>query len=85
MAATQLAWSSSGAVGPLLYSALLDQGPLAIWGGAVLLCAIWAALVVLLAARMPLARDRVTNVAEVDAVGDPELQPDPGAEAPTTS
>ncbi len=85
MAATQLAWSLSGAVGPLLYSALLDRGPLPLWSGAVLLCGAWAALVVLLARRMPLARDRVTNVAEAQVVADPDLQPDQGAEAPTTS
>jgi fucose permease len=80
MAATQLAWSASGALGPLLYSTLLDRGALPVWGGTVLLCALWAGLVVLLGARMPLARQRVTNVAE----------PEPGpigteAEAPTTS
>lgn len=85
MAATQLAWSMSGAVGPLLYSALLDSGSLSLWGGTVVLCGVWAALVVLLAARMPLARERVTNVAESEVVGVPELQPDPGTEAPTTS
>jgi MFS family permease len=85
MAATQLAWSTSGAVGPLLYSALLERGSLPLWGGAVVLCAVWAGLVVLLATRMPLARERVTNVAEVEVVGDPSLQPDSGAEAPTTS
>jgi MFS family permease len=85
MAATQLAWSMSGAVGPLLYSALLDTGPLPLWGGTVALCAVWAGLVVLLGARMPLAGQRVTNVAEAETVGDPELQPDPNAEAPTTS
>lgn len=85
MAATQLAWSSSGAVGPLLYSALLSWGSLALWGGTVVLCAGWAALVVLLAARMPLARERVTNVAETGSAADPELRPDPAAEAPSTS
>ncbi|HEY3530259.1 MAG TPA: MFS transporter [Nocardioides sp.] len=84
MAATQLAWSASGAVGPLLYSALLDQGALPVWGGAVVLCAVWAALVVLLAARMPLARERVTNVAEVEVVSEPGPPLDTGAEAPTT-
>jgi hypothetical protein len=56
-------------VGPLLYSALLDSGPLPLWGGTLVLCALWAGLVVVLAARMPLARDRVTNVAEADPAG----------------
>lgn len=85
MAATQLAWSASGAVGPLLYSALLDRGALQVWGGTLVLCVLWAGLVVLLAARMPLAREPVSNVAEPETIGDPELQPDPEAEAPTTS
>jgi MFS family permease len=85
MAATQLSWSASSAVGPVVYSGLLDRGSLWLWGGALVLCAVWAVLVVLLAARMPLARQPVTNVAEAEVVGDPELQADPGAEAPTTS
>jgi MFS family permease len=85
MAATQLAWSASGAVGPLLYSALLDSGPVSLWGGTLVLCAVWAGLVGLLAARMPLARERVTNTAEAVAVDDPAIRPDPGAEAPTTA
>jgi MFS family permease len=82
MAATQLAWSLSGAVGPLLYSWLLDIGAQTLWAGAVLLCVVWALLVVLLAARMPMARERVTNAAVAE--------PDTGAvgstaEAPTSS
>jgi MFS family permease len=85
MAATQLAWGTSGAVGPLLYSSLLDRGSLAMWGGTLVLCAVWAGLVLLLSARMPLARERVTNVAEVEVVGDPDLELDSGAEAPSTS
>jgi MFS family permease len=85
MAATQLAWSCSGAVGPLLYSAMLDRGPFTMWGGVLVLCGVWAVLVVVLANRMPLARERVTNVAEADVVGDPQVQPDPSADAPTTS
>jgi MFS family permease len=81
MAATQLAWSLSGAIGPLLYSALLDRGALPLWGGAVLLCLVWAGLVEVLAHRMPLARRPVTNVAETTASGVTE----PIAEAPSTS
>jgi MFS family permease len=85
MAATQLAWSLSGAVGPLLYATLLAHGSLSVWGGTLVLCALWAGLVALLAARMPLARERVTNLAEASAATDPDLHPDAGAEAPTTS
>ncbi|MBO0847484.1 MAG: MFS transporter [Nocardioides sp.] len=64
MAATQLAWSASSAVGPLVYSALLDRGALAAWGGPLLLCLVWSGLVEVLAARMPQAARPVTNVAE---------------------
>ena len=41
----QLAWSLSGAVAPLLYSALLHRGSLALWGGTLVLCVVWAVLV----------------------------------------
>jgi MFS family permease len=82
MAAMQLAWSASGAVAPLLYSALLSRGALALWGGALALCLVWALFVELLAIRMPLARRPVTNVAEPET----RLAPvDPTAEAPSTS
>jgi MFS family permease len=83
MAATQLAWSASAAVSPLCYSALLDLGPLAAWGGPVVVCALWAVLVEVLARRMPHARRPVTNTAEAPggAVGSVETT----AEAPTTS
>jgi MFS family permease len=64
MAATQLAWSSSSAVAPLLWSALLHRGPLAAWAGPVLLCVVWAGLVELLAVRMSQVSRPVTNVAE---------------------
>ena len=64
MAATQLAWSSSSAVAPLLWSALLHRGPLAAWAGPVLLCVVWAGLVEVLAVRMPQVSRPVTNVAE---------------------
>jgi predicted MFS family arabinose efflux permease len=77
MAATQLAWGASGAVGPLLYSFLLHRGALPMWGGALVLCLLWAITVEVLAKRMPLARRAVTNVAETVAV-------DPAVEAPTT-
>jgi MFS family permease len=66
MAATQLAWTSSGAVAPLLWSALLDRGALAAWGGPLVLCVVWAVLVELLAARMPQVARPVTNVAEAE-------------------
>jgi MFS family permease len=86
MASMQLAWSTASAVAPLLYSALLHQGALALWGGAVLLCVVWAFFVEVLAARMPLARQKVTNVAE-PPVGpaSPVVPVDPTAEVPTTS
>jgi MFS family permease len=80
MASTQLAWSISSAVAPLLYSALLHRGSLALWAGAVLLCAVWALLVEVLAVRMPLAGRAVTNVAEPVR---PAAPVDPAAEAPT--
>jgi MFS family permease len=80
MAATQLAWSSSGAVAPLLWSALLDHGSLAAWAGPVLLCVVWAGLVEMLASRMPQVARPVTNVAETEP-GPVE----PSAEAPSSS
>jgi MFS family permease len=64
MAATQLAWSSSSAVAPLVWTTLLHHGPLAAWAGPVLLCVVWAGLVLLLARRMPQVSRPVTNVAE---------------------
>ena len=80
MAATQLAWSCSGAVAPLLWSALLHRGALAAWGGPLVLCLVWAALVQVLAARMPQVARPVTNVAE----GEPGAV-DSTAEASSTS
>jgi MFS family permease len=85
MAASQLAWSASAAVSPLLYSALLDRGALAAWGGPVLICVVWALLIEVLSRRMPQVRRPVTNVAEAEVVDEPVLHPDPAAEAPTTS
>jgi MFS family permease len=82
MAATQLAWSLSGAVGPVLYSTLLDRGSLPVWGGTVVICLVWAGLVEVLAHRMPLARRPVTNVAESQA--DPAAL-EATAEAPSSS
>ncbi|HEX4687243.1 MAG TPA: MFS transporter [Nocardioides sp.] len=64
MAATQLAWSSAAAVSPLLYSALIDRGPWAAWGGPILVCLVWLGLVQVLARRMPEVTRPVTNVAE---------------------
>jgi hypothetical protein len=82
MASMQLAWSVSSAVAPLLYSALLHRGSGTLWGGALVLCLVWALLVQVLAVRMPLAGRRVTNVAEPAT---PAVPVDPGAEARTTS
>jgi MFS family permease len=81
MAATQLAWGASGAVGPLLFTFLLHRGALWLWGGVLVLCVLWAVTVEVMAARMPLARRAVTNVAE----GSETAAVDPTAEAPTTS
>jgi MFS family permease len=78
MAATQLAWSASAAVSPLLYSALLARGSLATWGGPVLICVLWALLIEVLARRMPHVGRPVTNLAEPD----PASQPVPGPESP---
>jgi MFS family permease len=64
MAASQLAWSVSAAITPLLYSALLDRGSLAAWGGPVAICALWLALVEVLARRVPQVTRPVTNLAE---------------------
>jgi MFS family permease len=68
MAASQLAWGASGAIAPLLYSALLDRGALAAWGGPIAICLVWLVLVELLARRVPHVRRPVTNVAEPEAV-----------------
>ena len=80
MAATQLAWSVAGAVGPLLWAFLLARGAWAAWGVSLVLCAAWSGLVQLLGVRMPLAGRAVTNVAE----GAGSAAVDPAAEAPTT-
>jgi MFS family permease len=77
MASTQLAWSASAAVSPLFYSALLDHGALAAWAGPIAVCAVWFALVEVLARRMPQAGQPVTNVAEPE----PGLVP-PSAQEP---
>jgi MFS family permease len=80
MAASQLAWSTSAAIAPLFYSALLDRGAVAAWSGPLVVCVLWLGLVEVLARRVPQVRRPVTNVAE----------PEPGpvgstAEAPTSS
>jgi MFS family permease len=80
MAASQLAWSTSAAISPLFYSALLDRGAVAAWSGPLAVCLLWLALVEVLARRVPQVRRPVTNVAE----------PEPGpvgstAEAPASS
>ena len=75
MSVVQLAWNISGAVAPLLYAALLDSGPLAIWGGAVVLCALWAAVSLRMAAVLPRAQERVTNAVESSAEEPAEAAP----------
>jgi MFS family permease len=67
MAATQLAWGASGAVAPLLFTALLERGALAAWAGPLAICVLWAVLVEVLTHRMPQASQPVTNVAQPDA------------------
>jgi MFS family permease len=76
MAASQLAWSTSAAVSPLLYAALLDRGSLAAWGGPLVVCGVWLVLIEVLARRVPQVRRPVTNVAE------PELPVATGTESP---
>ncbi len=88
MASTQLAWSASTAVSPLFYSALLDRGALAAWGGPIAVCALWFALVEVLARRMPQVARPVTNVAEPEPGLGPPVSPDgplgAPSDAPTT-
>jgi MFS family permease len=81
MAASQLAWGASGAVAPLLFTFLLHRGALPLWGGAIVLCVLWAATVQVMTRRMPLARQVVTNVAE----GAESAAVDPTVEAPTVT
>jgi hypothetical protein len=81
MAASQLAWGASGAVAPLLFTFLLHRGALPLWGGAIVLCLLWAATVQVMTRRMPLARQVVTNVAE----GAESAAVDPTVEAPTVT
>ena len=69
MSATQLAWNTAGALAPLLYTALLARGALATWGGAVVLCLVWAALLVPLHRLMPRVALSVTNKAEDPVAG----------------
>lgn len=64
LAANQLAWSGSAAVAPLLFAWLLHLGALPLWGGALLLCALWAAVVRVMADRIPRADLPVTNRSE---------------------
>jgi MFS family permease len=68
MAATQLAWGASGVVGPLLYTFLLHLGSLPLWGGGLALCLLWVLTVEIMSGRMPLARQAVTNLAEVEQI-----------------
>jgi MFS family permease len=82
MAATQLAWSAAAAVSPLLYSALLDRGALAAWGGPVAICVVWALLIEALARRMPRVGRPVTNLAEPEPVADVPPVSATGAEPP---
>ena len=73
MSVVQLGWNISGAVAPLLYASLLDAGSLAIWGGAVVLCALWALVSLRMAAALPRARERVTNAVDEPAEAAPPV------------
>lgn len=68
MAAVQLSWTVSTAIAPVLYAFMLDRGPAVIWGGLLVLVALWASTCVPLRRLLPLAALPVTNVAEVDRV-----------------
>jgi MFS family permease len=72
MSVVQLGWNLAGAVAPLAYAALLDLGAAAAWGGPLVLCVVWAAVVLRLPAVLPRAATRVTNAAEEPA---PEASP----------
>ena len=75
MSVVQLGWNISGAVAPLLYATLLDGGSLAIWGGAIVLCGLWAAVSLRMAALLPRAQERVTNAVEAAAEDPAEAAP----------
>ena len=75
MSVVQLAWNISGAVAPLLYAALLDRGSLAIWGGAIVLCGLWAAVSLRMATLLPRARQPVTNAVEASVEEPAEAAP----------
>ena len=68
MAVVQLSWTISSAVAPVLYAAMLDRGPAVIWGGLLVLVALWALSCLPLRRLLPLAARPVTNLAEVDRV-----------------
>ncbi|MGH3412125.1 MAG: MFS transporter [Marmoricola sp.] len=63
MSANQLAWNASGAIAPLVYTALLARGSAAMWGGALVVCLLWSLVLVVVRRRMPLAGRPVTNAA----------------------
>jgi hypothetical protein len=47
------------------------------WGGALVLCLLWVLTVEVMVGRMPLARQTVTNVAELEqVVPDPAVLPE---------
>ena len=77
MSVVQLAWNGAGAVSPLLYTSLLAAGALAMWGGALALCLLWAVAALALGVTMPLARRAVAE----EAHAEPPAAPVPAAEA----
>jgi len=83
MAATQLAWTVSSAVGPLFWSVLLARGSWATWGAALLVCLAWSGLVAVLAARMPLVGQAVTNAPRAEVAEIPGVPAVDVTETPT--
>lgn len=63
LSANQLAWNASGALAPLVYTALLAHGSAPMWGGALALCAVWALVLLALRRRVPMVTRPVTNAA----------------------
>lgn len=63
MAYQQLAWQAAPVIAPATFGLLLTLGRLAVWVALVLLMALGVALARLLGARLPLAGQRVSNMA----------------------
>lgn len=57
----QLSWNASSAIAPVLFAWLAARGSAPLWGGLVVLAALWAGCCVPLRRRLPLASLPVTN------------------------